>query len=348
MSGEGLFPREIDRRIFSAIVDLDVEGNPVAFIQAMHPGTLDSTDVHETVGTAIVALDETKALRAVEELDLARRTLTGQLPARTLRPLSRSIDGEMFAGDLQLGRGNAAIAVNQGEGESLPGSKPFEAGLFDRTDVNEHIFFAVITSDEAEALVPVEEFDDASAFANHLGRHLRARSAVETTTAAATIAAAETATRTSAATIAAGTTTAAAKAAAVTIAEATARPSTTEIAAAKAAAARSIAEAATAAVEVTATEIVALTAPTMTTFAATAAFPVKTHAPTNTRIVRPAQLVNHPERTGLRRHESGKDVFRSGATYRKSAIVRRKIACCPAGQKARQSCTVLACQNSRH
>jgi hypothetical protein len=46
-----------------------------------------------------------------------------------------------------------------------------EAGLLDRRDVHEHVLAAVIAHDEAEALLPVEEFDDALGLADHLGGH---------------------------------------------------------------------------------------------------------------------------------------------------------------------------------
>jgi hypothetical protein len=331
--GEGLFAGQIDGGIFAAVINLDIEGEPVAFVEAVHSGTFNRADVHKAIGSAIIPLDETKALRAVEELHFASSAFAGQLTTGAGWPLRRRVNGKMLAGDLQLGRRNAAVAVDQREGERLTGSEAFKTGLFDRADVDKHVFAAVIAGNEAKALVAIEKLYAAGAFADDLSGHLRTRAAVKTAATAAATArtiGAETAAGTATAVTTAAAT-AAAEAATVTITAETAARSATaaEIAAAETAAARGIAEAATAAaVEVTATKIVALSAPTMTTLAATAAFPVKTHAPTNTRIVRPAQLANHPERTGLRRHESGKDTSRSGATYRKSVIVRREIAWC--------------------
>jgi hypothetical protein len=90
--------------------------------------------------------------------------------------------------------------------------------------VHEHVFAAIVTNDEAEALLSVEELYDALTFADDLGRHAAttAATAAETTaaaaeaatTAAATEAAAITAAETS--TIAAEAATAAAEAAAIT------------------------------------------------------------------------------------------------------------------------------------
>jgi hypothetical protein len=94
--------------------------------------------------------------------------------------------------------------------------------------VNEHILAAVVTNDEAEAFLRIEEFDDAFAFANDLGRHSATSAAAAEATASATTAAEATASAAAEAATAAtvSTAAAAAKAAAVTkattVAEATA------------------------------------------------------------------------------------------------------------------------------
>jgi hypothetical protein len=95
--------------------------------------------------------------------------------------------------------------------------------------VDEHVLAAVVAHDEAEALLRVEEFDDALAFADDLRGHSASACAAAAETAAACAAAIATATT---ATEAAST--AAAEAAAVTIATAAA---TAEAAAAAIAAA---------------------------------------------------------------------------------------------------------------
>jgi hypothetical protein len=127
--------------------------------------------------------------------------------------------------------------------------------------MHEHILAAIVTNDEAEALLSVEEFDDACAFANDLGGHAAASAA--TATEAATTAAAAKATATAAATVAAAT--AAAIAAAATAAEPVAA-ATEAITAAEAAAAT----------EFIAAETIALVAATSATIAA-ATF-IETHA----------------------------------------------------------------------
>lgn len=123
--------------------------------------------------------------------------------------------------------------------------------------MHEHILAAVITDDEAEALLTVEEFDHAGAFADHLGRHA-ATTAAAATTEAATAAAAETTAATAAETI---------TATAETVATAT--ESIT-------AAAETIATAEAAATEIIAAETVALIAATPTAIPA-ASF-IETHA----------------------------------------------------------------------
>src|SRR5947209_5714220 len=57
--------------------------------------------------------------------------------------------------------------------------------------MDEHVLASVITNDETEAFLRIEEFDDAFAFANDLGRHsaaATASAAAETSAAAATAA----------------------------------------------------------------------------------------------------------------------------------------------------------------
>jgi hypothetical protein len=87
--------------------------------------------------------------------------------------------------------------------------------------VHEHIFAAVIANDEAEALLAVEEFYDAGAFTDDLGRHAATAAASTGTTAeAATAAAAETATAAATAEAIAAATAAAAESVTATAAKA--------------------------------------------------------------------------------------------------------------------------------
>jgi hypothetical protein len=87
--------------------------------------------------------------------------------------------------------------------------------------MNEHVLPAIVTDDETEALLRIEEFDDALAFANDLRRHSSAAAAEAAATAAAIAAA--TAAAEAAAITEATTTTAAAEAATVAEAAATAK-----------------------------------------------------------------------------------------------------------------------------
>ena len=57
--------------VLAAAVDLDLELEPVAFVERRHAGALDRRDVDERIGLAVVALDEAEALHRVEELDRA-------------------------------------------------------------------------------------------------------------------------------------------------------------------------------------------------------------------------------------------------------------------------------------
>jgi hypothetical protein len=126
--------------------------------------------------------------------------------------------------------------------------------------VHEHILAAIVANDEAEALLAVEKFDNAGAFADDLRGHATATAACTATTEAATAAAAETAAAAATAEAIAAT------------AEAITTATETVAAAAKAV---TTAKAAAAAEFVTA-ETVALVAPTPTAIPA-ASF-IETHA----------------------------------------------------------------------
>jgi hypothetical protein len=86
--------------------------------------------------------------------------------------------------------------------------------------VDEHVLTTTILNDEAEALLSVEELDDAFAFANDLSWHLRTRAAAETAAAAAAEAITATAETIAAATAAAEAITAAAETVSAATAEA--------------------------------------------------------------------------------------------------------------------------------
>jgi hypothetical protein len=151
--------------------------------------------------------------------------------------------------------------------------------------VHEHVFAAIVTDDEAEALLPVEEFDDALAFADDLGRH----AATTAATAAKTTAAAEAATT--------------AKAAAVTTAEtATVAAEAAATAAEAIAAAETAAEAAaiTTTIEVVVAETVALVLA-----APAAATSIKTHALLVTFASPQDQSDKHVGRMTCRIHRKG-------------------------------------------
>src|SRR6185437_10318367 len=205
----------------AAAIHLELELQPVAFVERRDPRPLDGRNVNEGVGLAVVALDETEALHRVEELDGAARLLTGELPLRaSLGPFDR----HRLAFDPQVRRRNPAAAIDERELERLTVSEVRETRLLDRRDVDEHVLTAVIADDEAEALLRVEEFDDALAFANDLRRHSATAAAAEPAATAATAAiAAATAAAESAAVAAVATTAAAAESATVTVAAAAAK-----------------------------------------------------------------------------------------------------------------------------
>ena len=272
--------------MLAATIDFQFKVQAVTFVKGRHACTLNSADMHECIGLTIVTLDEAKALHGVEELHRAASAFAGQLALRTtaitttvaakaatitteaasagFARFTRTIhDWKGLTFDLQISGGNLAAAIDQGETKLLTFGQAGQACLLNGADVDEHVFRAIVTDDEAKALLAVEELYDASAFANNLGWHAAAATAAaEAATTAAAKAATAAAAETTAAATAAEAITAAAEAAAITTAETTTISKTT-------------AEAATiaAAVKIVVAETVALVLA-----APAAATSIKTHA----------------------------------------------------------------------
>ncbi len=210
MPGKLLHRCQIDGCKLAATINLQLELQPVAFVQRWHAGTLNRADVHERVGLPIIALNKAEALHCVEELHGARCLFTGQLPLRATCTTACTATGRTracvaiawwaaifnrhgFAVDLQIGRRNAATAINQREPQRLPFGQAGQAGLFDRTDVHEHVLAAVIADNKTKALLAIEKFYDPGAFTNDLGGHAAPSTAAATGRAAKAAAAAKTA-----------------------------------------------------------------------------------------------------------------------------------------------------------
>ncbi len=201
------FGLQIDRRIFAATIDLDIEIETVALIEVGHARALDGADMDECIRLTVIALDKAEALHCIEELDRSAGVLAGQL---ALRPaaitaiataesactrFARPIDhGEGLALDLEVGSRNLAATVDQREAEWLSFGKPGQASLLDGADMNEHVFGTIVANDETETLLSVEEFYDAGAFTDNLGRHAATTTAATAAAAKSAAAAAEAAT----------------------------------------------------------------------------------------------------------------------------------------------------------
>ena len=200
----------------------------------------------ECIRLPIVTLDKSKTLHRVEELHGSARPFAGELTlraaagsARTTRlaGFTRTVGNRKgFAIDLQIGRGDLAATVDERETQRLTLCETRQTSLFNRTDMDENIFLAVVTNNEAETLLSVEEFYDAATFADDLGRHTAAK-------AAATATAAEASTVSATATVA--STAAAAEAAAIATAAAADAAAASTVSTAAADEAAAIAEAAT-------------------------------------------------------------------------------------------------------
>jgi hypothetical protein len=186
---------QVDRRVLSSSIDLNVELHAVAFVQGLKTRAFHGTDMHECVGLAVITRDEAEALHRIEELDRACCLFAGELALRSCCRRFPLLHGDHIADDLQIAGRNLASAINQLKLELLTFCKAFKAGALYRADVHKHILAALITLDEAEAFGRVEELYCAAALADNLGWHTAATrsTATETTAAATTRTTAETA-----------------------------------------------------------------------------------------------------------------------------------------------------------
>jgi hypothetical protein len=230
---QSAFRRQVHGCIFATTINLDIKADPVAFFQALHPGAFDRRDMDKNIGLAIVTLDETKTLHGVEEFDGACTLFTSQFArgtgtARcattkaaatitaaitttitaavatitafgTIPPWGTAfLDRHRFAIDLDIGRRNPATAINHGIVHRLAIGEAGQAGCFDCRNMDENIGRTVVRRDEAKALLRVEKFDRAAAFANHLGWHLWTSATAAAAAAKSAAAAAEAITATTA------------------------------------------------------------------------------------------------------------------------------------------------------
>lgn len=167
-SGSTLHRHQVDRRILASSVDLDIEFDSVSLVEAGQPRTFNRADVNKSVWLAVITRDEAKALHRIEELDRAGRLLASQL---SLRRSLAFLHGDGLADNLEIASGNLAATVDQLEFQLLTFGQTVEPGAFDRADVHEHIFTAIIALNEAETLARIEEFHDALALPDDLGWH---------------------------------------------------------------------------------------------------------------------------------------------------------------------------------
>jgi hypothetical protein len=267
---------QIDGGHFAAAIDFHVELVTFTLIDRRHACAFNRRDVDEGIRLSIIAFDKAEAFHRVEELDCTRRGLTGQLTLNiaaawgwaiaaittvTARSAATVCHRKGLTLNLKVSRGNLAATVHQREAKRLTFGQTCQPGLFNGTDVNEHIFTAIIANDETETFLAIEKLYDTGAFANDLRGHLRATTAATATTKAATAAAAEAIST--------------ASAAAEPVSAATAEAITTASAAAKAITAATTETVATASKTIFAKAIPLIEA-TSATFAAAPS--IKTHA----------------------------------------------------------------------
>ncbi len=158
---------EVDGGILPASIDFEIEFDSVAFIQTRKARTLNSADMHKRIRLPIIPRDKTKTLHRVEEFHRAGGLFSSQFTLGSLTLLHR----QHITNNLKIACRHLSAAVHKREFELLPFGQSFETRALNSADMDEHIFAAIFTLDKAEALVRIEEFDRAFAFANNLGRH---------------------------------------------------------------------------------------------------------------------------------------------------------------------------------
>ena len=123
-----------------------------------------------TAWAAVVTRDEAEALHRIEELDRSAGFLAGQLPLRAAAVTRTSantrtgsaaaaLDRHRLAFDAQIGRRDAATAIDQSEFEWLAVGEVGETGLLDRGNVDKHILATVIAT--LSQALPGLRIDDA-------------------------------------------------------------------------------------------------------------------------------------------------------------------------------------------
>src|SRR3546814_15487481 len=118
---------KVGRRHLAAPVDLQLEAEALTLVQALQPGPLDSRDMDECIGLAVIALNEAETLHRVEELHRALDALASGLalmaPATTRRAAAITVAeascrallaGQRFALDLPFDGRHADVSRAQG------------------------------------------------------------------------------------------------------------------------------------------------------------------------------------------------------------------------------------------
>jgi hypothetical protein len=168
--------------MLAASVNFKIKFVTLAFVEGGKARTLNRADVNKSIGLAIIAHQEAKALHRIEEFDCARDPFTRKLALRSSR--GTRLNSYNFADNLEILRGDLATTINQVEFKLLPFGKAFQAGTLNRADVHEHIFAAGFLLDEAKTLLRVEELHHAFTSADNLRRHAAETASTSTGTAA--------------------------------------------------------------------------------------------------------------------------------------------------------------------
>ena len=179
---ESLLARhQIDSRKLAAAINFDVEFDPVSFIETLHSGTLNGTDMNEGIRLTVLAGNEAKALHRIEEFDCPSGFLASKLALGLFALLNRND----LAVDLDIAGGNLSTPIDESEFQLLALCKTLKSRAFNRADMNKDVIAAIFTLDKPESLVRVEKLYDAPSLTDDLSWHSSARIAAATGTRAA-------------------------------------------------------------------------------------------------------------------------------------------------------------------
>lgn len=175
---EQLFRDQIHRSGLTALIHFQFKLQLVAFFQPAHARAFYGRDMDESIGLAVIALDEAKALGTIEEFYSASSLFTGQFSARGATTVIAATTSSRYfdkvALDLNVRSRNFSAAVNQRKPQGLAFGQALQARSLNLADVDKNVFATTVLNDEAKTFLRIKKFDGSGAFTDNLVRHAAA------------------------------------------------------------------------------------------------------------------------------------------------------------------------------